>query len=264
MSDPTNSKTGAAIEIRSLVKHFGAKVILRGVNLEVGRGESVAVIGASGTGKSVTVKCALALLRPDAGTVQIDGQDVAKLSQSQRNALMRRTGVLFQGGALFDSLPVWENVAFSLLHTGPMKRREARELAIEKLRQVGLDERTAGLDPANLSGGMRKRVAIARTVAADPEFLFFDEPTTGLDPITGAVIDNLILDCVQRLRATAITITHDLASARKIATRIALLHEGRIIWQGPSEQLDSSGSAHVEQFVHGLAEGPIDVAASAA
>lgn len=256
--------TETAIEVRGLVKRFGTKTVLNGVDFDVGRADSLAIIGASGTGKSVTVKCVLGLIHPDAGTVRIDGGNAVRLSGAARDRLMRRTGVLFQGGALFDSLPVWENVAFALLHTGPMGRREAREVALEKLRQVGLDERAAELNPAELSGGMRKRAAIARAIATEPEFLFFDEPTSGLDPITGAVIDNLILDCVERLRATAITITHDLASARRIANRIALIHAGRIIWTGPSSELDRSGSEHVDQFVHGRPDGPIDVTAGGA
>lgn len=250
-----------AIEVRGLVKRFGAKTVLDGVDFDVGRADSLAILGASGTGKSVAVKCILGLIRPDAGAVRIDGENTVGLSAAGRDRLMRRTGVLFQNGALFDSLPVWENVAFALLHTGPMGRREARRVAIEKLKQVGLDERAADLNPAELSGGMRKRAAIARAIATEPEFMFFDEPTSGLDPITGAVIDRLIIDCVERLRATAITITHDLASARRIANRIALLHGGVLVWTGPSSELDRSGSEHVEQFVQGRPDGPIDVAA---
>ncbi len=247
----TGSAQAPAIELRGLVKRFGGKTVLDGMDLTAMAGDSVAVIGASGCGKSVSFKCALGLLPMDAGSVRFAGTPRDELPFSGPQALMRRSGVLFQGNALFDSLPIWENVAFALFHTGPMRRAEAYELACAKLDEVGLDERAANLYPPELSGGMQKRAAIARAVAADPEFLFFDEPTSGLDPVTAATIDRLIEDCVTRLRATTVTITHDLASVRKIANRVAMLHGGRIVWEGPVSELERSGSAHVDQFVHG-------------
>lgn len=253
----TGSSQVPAIELRGLVKRFGRKIVLDGMDLTAMAGDSLAVIGTSGTGKSVSFKCALGLLPLDAGTVRFAGTPRDQLPSSGPQALMRRTGVLFQGSALFDSLPIWENVAFSLFHTGSMRRAEAYELACTKLAEVGLDERAANLFPSELSGGMQKRAAIARAIAADPEFLFFDEPTSGLDPITAATINRLIEDCVTRLRATTVTITHDLASARQIANRVAMLHGGRVVWEGPVAELDRSGSAHVEQFVHGRADGPV-------
>ena len=253
-----NSGAGApAIELRGLVKRFGSKTVLDGLDLTAAAGDSVAVIGASGTGKSVSFKCALGLLPMDSGEVWFAGTARDDLPSSGPQALMRRSGVLFQGSALFDSLPVWENVAFALYRTGTLRRRDAYEVARAKLAEVGLDDRAANLHPSELSGGMQKRTAIARAIATDPEFLFFDEPTSGLDPITAATINRLIVDCVTRLRATTITITHDLASARQIANRVAMLHGGRIVWEGPVDELDRSGSGHVEQFVHGRPDGPV-------
>ncbi len=246
-----------AIEFRGLTKRFGRKMVLDGMDLTAKPGDSVAIIGRSGSGKSVSFKCALGLLSLDSGAARFAGTLRQDLPRRGPQALMRRSGVLFQGSALFDSLPVWENVAFALLHTGSLRRGEAYERARARLDQVGLDERAAHLYPSELSGGMQKRAAIARAVAADPEFLFFDEPTSGLDPITAAAINRLIRDCVTQLQATAITITHDLVSARLIADRIAMLHGGRIIWEGPVEELDRSGSAPVEQFVRGRPDRPV-------
>jgi len=167
--------------------------------------------------------------------------------------------MLFQGAALFDSLSVWQNVAFGLIQGRKMGRGKAREIATEKLGQVGLGPEVGGLYPAELSGGMQKRVGLARAIAADPEIIFFDEPTTGLDPIMADVINNLIVDSVKRLGATTISITHDMASARKIADRIAMIHKGEIVWQGPASSVDSSGNPYVDQFIHGRAEGPIQM-----
>ena len=257
MTAPTDE---AKIELRGLKKAFGAKTVLDGIDLTVGAGESVVIIGGSGTGKSVMLKCILGLLWPDAGSIRIDGAEVAALSGRAREAHTSKIGMLFQGSALFDSLTVWENVVFALRSRSGVSKREAREIALGKLAQVGLGPDVAALSPAELSGGMQKRVALARAIATDPGILFFDEPTTGLDPIMGDVINRLIVDCVRQLGATAVSITHDMASARKIADRIAMLHGGRIVWDGPVASIDSSGNACVDQFIHGRAEGPIEMA----
>jgi len=252
------------IRIRELRKSFGHKVVLNGVDLDVADGESLVVIGGSGTGKSVLLKCILGILHPDSGSIQIDGQELTRLSRREREAIMQKFGMLFQGAALFDSLPVWENVAFRLLQGKGAGRDAARSRAVEILGMVGLTEDVADLSPAELSGGMQKRVGLARALAAQPEILFFDEPTTGLDPIMADVINQLIARLVRQLGATAISITHDLASARKIADRIAMIYKGRIIWQGPVAQIDDSGNPYVDQFIHGRAEGPIELDVRAA
>jgi phospholipid/cholesterol/gamma-HCH transport system ATP-binding protein len=251
------SEPPVKIRIRDLHKRFGAKQVLAGVELDVAEGESVVVIGGSGTGKSVLLKCVLGLLEPDRGSIVIDGEEVVGLGRSAREQVMQKFGMLFQSAALFDSLPVWENVAFGLLNIKKLGRAEAKERAVATLAQVGLGADVADLWPAELSGGMRKRVGLARAIATQPEILFFDEPTTGLDPIMADVINELIARSVRHLGATAISITHDMASARKIAHRIAMLYQGKIIWQGPVAQIDHSGNPYVEQFIHGRGEGPI-------
>jgi phospholipid/cholesterol/gamma-HCH transport system ATP-binding protein len=248
---------GPKIAIRGLTKSFGPKKVLRGIDLDVGHQESLVVIGGSGTGKSVLIKCVLGLLQPDSGSIKIDGEETVGLTGSARERITRKFGMLFQGAALFDSLPVWENVAFGLISADGMPRAEAKQAALRKLAAVGLGPEVGELYPAELSGGMQKRVALARAIAREPEIIFFDEPTTGLDPIMADVINDLIKKCVSSLGATALSITHDLASARKIAHRIAMIHEGRIIWQGPVAEIDHSGNPYVEQFIHGRAEGPI-------
>jgi phospholipid/cholesterol/gamma-HCH transport system ATP-binding protein len=258
------SERSLKIGISDLHKRFGAKQVLAGVDLDVAEGESVVVIGGSGTGKSVLLKCVLGLLEPDRGSILIDGQEVVGLGRRAREQIMHKFGMLFQSAALFDSLPVWENVAFGLLNIEKLGRAEAKERAIETLREVGLGADVADLWPAELSGGMRKRVGLARAIATQPEILFFDEPTTGLDPIMADVINELIARSVRQLGATAISITHDMASARKIADRIAMLYQGRIIWQGPVAQIDHSGNPYVEQFIHGRGEGPIKLDVRAA
>ena len=250
------------IRVRNLHKSFGSKVVLNGLDLDVARGESVVVIGGSGTGKSVLLKCILGIIRPDSGSIQVDGKEVTELSSSERDEMMLKFGMLFQGSALFDSLKVWENVAFGLIQARGMDRGQAHDIAIHKLAQVGLAPEVGELSPAELSGGMQKRVALARAIAAEPEIIFFDEPTTGLDPIMGDVINDLIVKCVRELGATTLSITHDLASARKIAHRIAMLHMGKIIWSGPVESIDRSGNDYVDQFIHGRAEGPIKMQVS--
>lgn len=248
------------IRIRGLRKAFGRKVVLDDLDLDVGAGESVVVIGGSGSGKSVLLKCILGLLRADAGSVEIDGVDVLRATSAEREAINRKFGMLFQGGALFDSLPVWENVAFGLLATKRMDRAKAKETALAKLAQVGLGPDVGVLHPAELSGGMQKRVALARAIAADPEIIFFDEPTTGLDPIMADVINDLIVKITRDAGVSALSITHDMASARKIANRIAMLYQGRIIWAGPVGEIDGSGDERVDQFINGRAEGPIQMA----
>ena len=258
------SERPVKIRIRELYKRFGAKQVLNGVDLDVAKGESVVVIGGSGTGKSVLLKCILGLLEPDRGSILIDGEEVVGLGRSAREQVMHKFGMLFQSAALFDSLSVWENVAFGLLNIKKLGRAEARERSIETLGRVGLGPDVADLWPAELSGGMRKRVGLARAIATQPEILFFDEPTTGLDPIMADVINELIARSVRHLGATAISITHDMASARKIADRIAMLYQGKIIWQGPVTQIDHSGNPYVEQFIHGRGEGPIKLDVRAA
>ena len=247
------------IRLRGLKKAFGKKQVLNGVDLDVAKGESVVVIGGSGSGKSVLLKCILGLVTPDAGTIEVDGVDAVGAKGRGRDALLAKFGMLFQSAALFDSLRVWENVVFGLVEGRGMKRAAAKPVAIENLRKVGLAPDVANLWPAELSGGMKKRVGLARAIATQPEILFFDEPTTGLDPIMSDVINDLIAHSVRELGATAISITHDMASARKIADRVAMLHGGRIIWDGPVKDIDRSGNAYVEQFIHGSAEGPIKV-----
>jgi phospholipid/cholesterol/gamma-HCH transport system ATP-binding protein len=247
------------IRVRGLRKAFGAKQVLDGVDLDVMPGTSLVVIGGSGTGKSVLLKCILGLIEPDAGSIEIDGRDLLAMDRTARAAARARIGMLFQNGALFDSLPVWENVAFGLLARRAVARAEARERAASVLGQVGLAASVGELSPSELSGGMQKRVGLARAIAAQPDMLFFDEPTTGLDPIMGAVIDGLIVEQVKRLGSTAVAITHDMESARRIADRVAMLHQGRIIWSGPPGELMDSGNAVVDQFTHGRREGPIQM-----
>jgi phospholipid/cholesterol/gamma-HCH transport system ATP-binding protein len=247
------------ISLRGVTKAFGPKKVLQGIDLEVTPGESMVVIGGSGTGKSVLLKCILGLMQPDDGSIKIDGVETVELGDHGRSQVMRKFGMLFQGGALFDSLRVWENVAFGPIQSDGMAPEKAREVAINKLGNVGLGPEIGELFPSELSGGMQKRVALARAIAREPEIIFFDEPTTGLDPIMADVINDLIVKCVSDLGATAVSITHDMASARKIGHRIGMLHEGRLVWQGPVADIDRSGNAYVDQFIHGRAEGPIQM-----
>jgi phospholipid/cholesterol/gamma-HCH transport system ATP-binding protein len=247
------------ISLRGVAKSFGEKKVLRGIDLDVAAQESVVIIGGSGTGKSVLLKCILGLMEPDSGSIRIDGKETVGLGNGPRTEVMRKFGMLFQGGALFDSLKVWENVAFGPIQSDGMAPAEARDVALAKLGAVGLGPEIGELYPSELSGGMQKRVALARAIAREPEIIFFDEPTTGLDPIMADVINELIVKCVSDLGATAVSITHDMASARKIGHRIGMLHEGKLIWQGAVADIDRSGSAHVDQFIHGRAEGPIQM-----
>ena len=245
----------AKIALAGVHKRFGSKVVLDGIDLAVGAGESMVIIGGSGTGKSVTIKCILGLLRPESGSIKVDGAEVTGLRGAALAAHQARFGMLFQGGALFDSLTVWRNVSFAL--EGSADRRRAA--AIDNLARVGLGPDIADLRPSELSGGMQKRVALARAIAVRPEILFFDEPTTGLDPIMADVINDLIRTLVTDLKITALTITHDMSSVRKIADKVAMLYQGRIIWTGPRSEIDTSGNPFVDQFVNGRAEGPIQM-----
>ena len=248
----------AKLVIKDLKKSFGSKQVLTGIDLQANEGESIVILGGSGSGKSVLIKIIASLLTPSSGSVKIDDMEVANIGARDRDKLMEKFGFLFQGGALFDSIPIWENVAFRLINQKKLDKKKARAIAIEKLKAVGLSEKVADLYPAELSGGMQKRASLARAIAANPEIIFFDEPTTGLDPIMADVINDLIISNSKQLGATTITITHDMASARKIADKIAMLYEGKIIWFGDVKDMDSSDNPYLDQFIHGRAEGPIN------
>ncbi len=245
------------VEITNLTKNFGEKQVLKGINLSVKQGESLVILGGSGSGKSVLIKIIASLLEATSGIVKIDGQEVHSMKMQDHDKMMEKIGFLFQGGALFDSLPIWENVAFRLINHQKIDKKEAREIAIQKLKSVGLSEKVADLYPSELSGGMQKRVSLARAIAVNPEIIFFDEPTTGLDPIMADVINELIIKVSKELGATTITITHDMHSAHKIADKVAMLYEGKIIWFGDAKDMDSSDNPYLDQFIHGRAEGPI-------
>jgi phospholipid/cholesterol/gamma-HCH transport system ATP-binding protein len=246
------------IIVENLTKSFGDKQVLSGINFEVAKGQSLVILGGSGSGKSVCIKLIASLMRPSSGSIKVDGVEVSNIKNKDRDVLMEKFGFLFQGGALFDSLPVWENVAFRLVHSNKMNKKDAKEIAIEKLKSVGLSAKVADLYPSELSGGMQKRAALARAVAANPEIIFFDEPTTGLDPIMADVINDLIIANSKKLGATTISITHDMHSARRIADKIAMLYEGRIIWFGDVKDIDNSGNPYLDQFINGRSTGPIN------
>lgn len=248
------------LEWKGVSKAFDGQKVLDGLDLAVAAGRSLVIIGGSGQGKSVTIKVALGLLPVDGGQILLDGEDVTRLAGRKRQALFARFGMLFQGGALFDSLRVWENVAFRLINADGVARKAARERALEALDRVRLGPQVADRYPSELSGGMQKRVGLARAVVANPEIIFFDEPTTGLDPITAEAINSLIIEQVKGLGCTAVSITHDLASARQIGDDIAMLHGGKIVWQGPATDIDHSGNPYVEQFIAGRPDGPITAA----
>ncbi len=245
------------IEVRGLRKSFGPKVVLDELDLEIGQRESLVVIGGSGTGKSVLIKNLIGIMEPDGGSIQIDGEETVGLSGERRDRVSAKFGMLFQGAALFDGMEVWQNVAFRLLNGHGLSKSAAKELALDKLALVGLGPSVAEMSPADLSGGMQKRVGLARAIATEPEILFFDEPTTGLDPIMGDVINDLIVKCVREIGASALTITHDMSSARKIADRMAMIYKGKIIWHGRADSIDDCGNDYVEQFIHGRPDGPI-------
>ena len=249
--------TTPKIQLSGVHKRFGSKVVLDGIDLSVNPGESLVIIGGSGTGKSVMLKSVLGLIKPDKGSIKVDGQETTRMGSSAREAVNRKFGMLFQGAALFDSLKVWENVAFALIQGRGMNRTKAKDIALEKLAKVGLGAEVGELSPSELSGGMQKRVGLARAIAAEPEIIFFDEPTTGLDPIMSDVINDLIVDTVKDLGVTTMSITHDMASARKIADKLAMIYKGKIIWTGSKADIDKSGNPYVDQFIHGRAEGPI-------
>ena len=240
------------IELKNVYKSFGTKYVLRGLDLSIYKGESVVLLGQSGMGKSVSVRLMLGLMDVDSGSIKINGKEITNFSEEEFYENNRKIGMLFQNGALFDSMSVWENVAFSLLNIDKMNPDEARKIAIQKLEDVGLPSKVADMMPDELSGGMRKRVGLARAIADNPNIIFFDEPTTGLDPIMSDVINNLIVRCVKQLGATALTITHDINSARKIADRIVMLYDGKIIWDGKPEDLDNPKNEYVEHFVKGI------------
>ncbi len=247
------------IKIRNLHKSFGKKQVLNGVDLDVCKGESLVVIGGSGTGKSVLIKCIQGLLKPDSGSIKVDDVEIVNENSDVIDGMHSKMGMLFQGGALFDSLKVWENVAFDLVENRGMGKKEAKIVAIKVLRQVGLSADIADLYPSELSGGMQKRVGLARAVVTKPEIIFFDEPTTGLDPIMADVINDLIIESAKDLGATTLTITHDMVSARKIADKIAMLYQGKIVWYGTVKELDKTNNPYVKQFINGSSKGPIVV-----
>lgn len=251
-------KTGLPkIELRGVSKSFGANHVLRDVSFAVDPGESMTIIGGSGSGKSVMLKCVLGLMEVDSGQILVDGEDITAMKAADRERVRAKFGMLFQGGALFDSLPIWRNVTFALTQGRHRRTSEMRAVALENLERVGLSKDVLDLRPSELSGGMQKRVALARAIAPRPEIIFFDEPTTGLDPIRTDVINKLIVELVHDLGITALTITHDMGSVEKISDRVALLYLGEIIWSGPVAELRNSGNVHVDQFVQGRAEGPI-------
>lgn len=237
------------IEIRNLCKSFGNKVVLNNLNLDIKEKESLVILGKSGSGKSVLIKNISTLMNPDSGSIKIDGQEITNLKENDKFKLMNKFGYLFQGGALFDSISVWENVAFKLLNNEKINRKKAKDIAIEKLNIVDLDESIADLSPAELSGGMQKRVSLARAICSNPEIIFFDEPTTGLDPITSETINNLIVKTVKIVGATAVTITHDIHSAKVISDRIVLLNEGKICWEGDKNTIDTTDNELVRKFL---------------
>ena len=256
----TNANSAPMISLKGIRKSFGPKTVLNGLGLDIQKGESLVIIGGSGTGKSVMIKCIQGLLTPDSGSITIDGQNVIDMRQTERDKINKKIGMLFQAAALFDSLPVWENISFGLMSEGLVTHDQGYEIALEKLALVGLDKKLADAWPSDLSGGMQKRVGLARAIATNPEIIFFDEPTTGLDPIMADIINNLIVAVNQKVGATALTITHDMQSAKKIGDRIAMLYQGKIIWVGTPEEVDNSGNEYVDQFIHGRVDGPIKMA----
>ena len=245
------------IEIRHLAKRFGDKQVLNDISLRVMPAESLCIIGTSGCGKSVTLKSILGLVTPDSGSIHVDGVETVGQSRSEREHMLQKFGMTFQFGALFDSLSIWENITFRLRQKTSLSRRNAQEKAAEIISTLGLEKQVIFQYPAELSGGMQKRVALARAIADEPEILLFDEPTSGLDPITGGVIDNLIVSAVKQLGATALTISHDMASVRRIADKVAMVHHGRIIWHGDVKEMYDTGIAEVDQFVNGHPHGPL-------
>lgn len=244
------------IELIDIHKSFGANHVLKGVNLKINKGESVVVIGGSGSGKSVLLKHIIGLLRPDKGTVMVDGFELSRLDEKDLNEVRKKFGMLFQSSALFDSMKVWENVGFGLRRHTRLTQSEIKEIAVQKLKMVGL----VGVEdvmPSELSGGMRKRVGLARAIAMEPEILLYDEPTTGLDPIMADAINDLIIEMREKLNVTSIAITHDMKSSYKIADRIAMLYNGVIMGMGSSDDIKNTSDPVIKQFITGSASGPI-------
>lgn len=238
------------IQLRNLHKSFGRKIILNGLDLDVHEKESFVVIGPSGVGKSVLLKCMLGLLPIDKGSILVDGEETSKLSGKKRNTFLKKFAIVFQGGALFDSMKIWENVAFGLIQGQGMAVAEAKKLALEKLELVGMNAMVGEQRPNELSGGMQKRVAIARAIIMEPEILLFDEPTAGLDPITANLINQLIRRCHDDLNITTFTITHDMSTVHTVADRVGMLNDGKIIWQGTLKEIAKSDNHFVQQFIH--------------
>jgi phospholipid/cholesterol/gamma-HCH transport system ATP-binding protein len=248
----------AEISVRNLSKTFGKNEVLKGINFEINRGESFVIMGGSGSGKSVLIKCIIGLMDPNADSeITLAGQSSLGKSRLERLHSIKSFGVLFQGDALFDSINIWRNIAFAGLNAGTINEDEAYKLAVNKLKMVGLKEEVAKQFPVELSGGMRKRVALARAIAFDPKIIFFDEPTAGLDPIMSGVISNLIKKCSKELGATTITITHDMNCAQVIADKAALLYKGNFIWYGEGANILNSGNEYLDQFVKGNPQGPM-------
>ena len=258
MNEPAN-----LLELSGLTKSFGANKALQGVDLRVQKGDSLVLIGSSGAGKTLVLKCIMGLIPHDDGLIAFEGRDVNTYSDGDRDEFLNNFGMTFQKSGLFDSMPVWENVAFRLIQSQRIAPREAKAHAIDKLAAVGLDAPTADLYPSELSGGMQKRVGLARAIACEPNLLFLDEPTAGLDPIMTNIINELILKIVEELGATVVSITSDMSSLKVISNRVAMIHEGRILWDGATANVENSGHEAVDQFVHSRAEGPIEMAVTA-
>jgi len=239
----------ASVQIRGLRKAFGDQIVLNGVDLDLRHDENLALFGVSGSGKSVLIKCILGLIEPDAGSICIGGRETVRLRRADRLAVNRKIGVLFQNGALFDSLPVWQNVAFEQLSVRDAPPFEARARAADALANVGISSDIIDLLPADLSGGMQKRVALARALFGDPKIVLLDNPTAGLDPVLTAIIDTFIASSLQRLNATALTITYDLRSATRIAQRAAFLADGRIVWEGSMAAIWTAAQPEVQRFL---------------
>jgi phospholipid/cholesterol/gamma-HCH transport system ATP-binding protein len=250
------------IKLDNVRKSFGSLCALDGVTLTINQGDSLVLIGNSGSGKTLILKCITGLVKHDGGTIKVDGENIMTFSQANRDLFLNRFGMTFQKSGLFDSMSTWENVAFQLLQTG-VDRHTAKERAIDKLISVGLEASTADLYPNELSGGMQKRVGLARAITTNPTILFLDEPTAGLDPIMTNVINQLILDVVGQLGATVVSITSDMSSLKAISNRVAMIHEGKIIWDGLTVNIENSGNPYVDQFIHSRAEGPIKMAVQA-
>ena len=253
-----DKKADPKIRVVNLHKFFGEKHVLRGVDLEIHQGETLVVLGGSGSGKTVLIKCIIGLIRPDEGEIYVDGREITGLDERGMNEIRKKFGMLFQGAALFDSMTVWENVGFGLRTQRRLSDQEVRRVASEKLELLGL-KNVEDLMPLELSGGMRKRVGLARAIATEPEILLYDEPTTGLDPILADAINDLIIRMDEKLSVTSIAITHDLKSAYKIADRIAMLYQGRIIEVGTPEAIQNSSNPIVQQFIQGSSVGPIQM-----